>query len=183
MEAARACENYTQHFLFFHGRTVEQRGLGWGARRRKLLKAFYNDKKQQFDISKVPDIYDSAKYDAIHNSELGLTLKPLYAVRARARSDPVRLCMRAWHAHADARCVVPRCKAINNSAAACIAAKGLQKDAGLRAPVLPSSAAKTVAVLLVGHLPYAVRVACAGGGTCSAGLERSWQCQIGSSGV
>ena len=48
--------------------------------RRKLLKAFYSEKKQQFDISKVPDIYDSAKYDAIHNSELGLTLKPLYAV-------------------------------------------------------------------------------------------------------
>lgn len=50
-------------------------------RRRKLLKAFYSDKKQQFDISKVPDIYDSAKYDAIHNSELGLTLKPLYTVQ------------------------------------------------------------------------------------------------------
>jgi hypothetical protein len=60
----------------------------WGGPRRKLLKAFYNDKKQQFDISKVPDIYDSAKYDAIHNSELGLTLKPLYAVRARPRSAP-----------------------------------------------------------------------------------------------
>ena len=49
--------------------------------RRKLLKAFYSERKQQFDISKVPDIYDSAKYDAIHNSELGLTLKPLYQAR------------------------------------------------------------------------------------------------------
>lgn len=49
--------------------------------RRKLLKAFYSERKQQFDISKVPDIYDSAKYDAIHNSELGLTLKPLYKAR------------------------------------------------------------------------------------------------------
>lgn len=39
---------------------------------RKLLKSFYNEKKQQFDISKVPDIYDSAKYDAIHNSHLQL---------------------------------------------------------------------------------------------------------------
>ncbi|CAK0787238.1 hypothetical protein CVIRNUC_010454 [Coccomyxa viridis] len=47
---------------------------------RKLLKAFHNEKKQQFDISKVPDIYDSAKYDAIHNSELGLNLKQLYTV-------------------------------------------------------------------------------------------------------
>lgn len=54
--------------------------LLWCEHRRKLLKAFYSDKKQQFDISKVPDIYDSAKYDAIHNSELGLTLKPLYTV-------------------------------------------------------------------------------------------------------
>ena len=51
--------------------------------RRKLLKAFYSEKKQQFDISKVPDIYDSAKYDAIHNSELGLDLKPLYTVRSQ----------------------------------------------------------------------------------------------------
>ena len=48
--------------------------------RRKLHKAFYDERKGQFDISKVPDIYDSAKYDAIHNAELGLTLKPLYTV-------------------------------------------------------------------------------------------------------
>lgn len=38
----------------------------------KLLKSFYNEKKDRFDISKVPDIYDSAKYDAIHNAHLGL---------------------------------------------------------------------------------------------------------------
>ena len=49
-------------------------------RRRKLLKAFYSEKKGHFDISKVPDIYDSAKYDAIHNAHLGLELKPLYLV-------------------------------------------------------------------------------------------------------
>lgn len=60
------------HHHFKHGR---------GGCRRKLLKAFYSERKQQFDISKVPDIYDSAKYDAIHNSELGLTLKPLYQAR------------------------------------------------------------------------------------------------------
>ena len=29
----------------------------------------------------VPDIYDSAKYDAIHNSELGLDIQELYKVR------------------------------------------------------------------------------------------------------
>lgn len=37
---------------------------------RKLLKSFYHEKKQQFDISKIPDIYDSAKYDSIHNGHL-----------------------------------------------------------------------------------------------------------------
>lgn len=31
---------------------------------------FYNEKKGKFDISKIPDIYDSAKYDAIHNRHL-----------------------------------------------------------------------------------------------------------------
>ncbi|KAL0037051.1 hypothetical protein WJX77_010637 [Trebouxia sp. C0004] len=45
---------------------------------RKLLKAFYNEKKKQYDISKIPDIYDSAKYDAIHNSHLPLDLQPVY---------------------------------------------------------------------------------------------------------
>jgi hypothetical protein len=39
---------------------------------RKLAKAFYNDKKSEFDISKVPDIYDAAKYDSIHNAHLQL---------------------------------------------------------------------------------------------------------------
>lgn len=44
-------------------------GRSW----RKLLKSFFSEKKQQFDISKVPDIYDAAKYDAIHNTHLQLT--------------------------------------------------------------------------------------------------------------
>lgn len=47
---------------------------------RKLLKAFYNEKKNTFDISKVPDIYDSAKYDAIHNSHIAQDLQKLYGV-------------------------------------------------------------------------------------------------------
>lgn len=46
----------------------------------KLNKSFYNEKKDRFDISKIPDIYDSAKYDAIHNTHLGLDVKELYAV-------------------------------------------------------------------------------------------------------
>lgn len=47
---------------------------------RKLLKAFHNEKKKQYDISKIPDIYDSAKYDAIHNFHLPLDLQPVYQV-------------------------------------------------------------------------------------------------------
>mmetsp|Transcript_39332 Transcript_39332/g.111414 ORF Transcript_39332/g.111414 Transcript_39332/m.111414 type:complete len:1167 (-) Transcript_39332:153-3653(-) len=45
---------------------------------RKLLKSFYNPKTEKFDISKIPDLYDSIKYDAIHNSELGLDYKDIY---------------------------------------------------------------------------------------------------------
>jgi len=33
----------------------------------KLEKDFYNVHKDKFDISKVPDIYDSIKYDVLHN--------------------------------------------------------------------------------------------------------------------
>jgi hypothetical protein len=43
---------------------------------RKLAKAFYSDKKSEFDISKVPDIYDAAKYDSIHNAHLQLEHLP-----------------------------------------------------------------------------------------------------------
>lgn len=55
---------------------------------RKLLKSFYNDKKDLFDISKVPDIYDSAKYDCIHNAHLNLDLEPVYR-RAKVLADAV----------------------------------------------------------------------------------------------
>jgi inositol-hexakisphosphate/diphosphoinositol-pentakisphosphate 1-kinase len=33
----------------------------------KLEKDFYNVQKDKFNISKVPDIYDSIKYDLLHN--------------------------------------------------------------------------------------------------------------------
>jgi inositol-hexakisphosphate/diphosphoinositol-pentakisphosphate 1-kinase len=38
----------------------------------KLQKALYLTKDKSFDISKIPDIYDSIKYDYIHNSHLGI---------------------------------------------------------------------------------------------------------------
>eukprot|EP00667_Euglena_gracilis_P000680 EG_transcript_680 len=47
---------------------------------RKLLKGFYNEKKSLFDCSKIPDVYDSVKYDMIHNQHLGFPLERLYAV-------------------------------------------------------------------------------------------------------
>lgn len=37
---------------------------------KKLEKAFYNSEADTFDISKIPDIYDSIKFDCIHNSHL-----------------------------------------------------------------------------------------------------------------
>ena len=36
----------------------------------KLKKDFFNAKKNLFDISKIPDIYDNIKYDIIHNKNL-----------------------------------------------------------------------------------------------------------------
>ncbi len=72
---------------------------------RKLLKGFFDSKKKVFDISKVPDIYDSAKYDAIHNSELGLNVESLYLV-SLPPSLSLSACMRqigtsahAWYQH------------------------------------------------------------------------------------
>jgi len=42
----------------------------------KLASELYSKKKGGFDISKVPDIYDSAKYDALHNSHMDLRALP-----------------------------------------------------------------------------------------------------------
>ena len=36
----------------------------------KLKKDFFNQKKNLFDISKIPDIYDNIKYDIIHNKNI-----------------------------------------------------------------------------------------------------------------
>ena len=36
----------------------------------KLRKDFFNEEKDNFDVTKIPDIYDNVKYDIIHNKEL-----------------------------------------------------------------------------------------------------------------
>jgi inositol hexakisphosphate/diphosphoinositol-pentakisphosphate kinase len=36
----------------------------------KLEKDFYNIQKDKFNISKVPDIYDTIKYDLLHNKNM-----------------------------------------------------------------------------------------------------------------
>ena len=47
----------------------------------KLYKDFYDNKKQKFDISKIPDIYDNIKYDLIHNKQIiGETAFDLYKI-------------------------------------------------------------------------------------------------------
>lgn len=64
----------------------------WPGRRsprwHKLLKSFYSEKKDRFDISKVPDIYDSAKYDAIHNAHLGLEVLEVRGTAASPQHWP-----------------------------------------------------------------------------------------------
>jgi hypothetical protein len=38
----------------------------------KLYKDLYSEKLGQFDLSKVPDVYDSIRYEVLHNSHLNL---------------------------------------------------------------------------------------------------------------
>ncbi|XP_050380160.1 inositol hexakisphosphate and diphosphoinositol-pentakisphosphate kinase VIP1-like isoform X2 [Argentina anserina] len=42
------------------------------ARWRKLVRDLYNERKERFDITQIPDIYDSCKYDLLHNGHLNL---------------------------------------------------------------------------------------------------------------
>ncbi|XP_023637662.1 inositol hexakisphosphate and diphosphoinositol-pentakisphosphate kinase VIP2 isoform X1 [Capsella rubella] len=42
------------------------------ARWRKLERDLYNERRERFDITQIPDVYDSCKYDLLHNSHLGL---------------------------------------------------------------------------------------------------------------
>ncbi|GFP90352.1 inositol hexakisphosphate and diphosphoinositol-pentakisphosphate kinase 2 [Phtheirospermum japonicum] len=42
------------------------------ARWRKLERDLYNERKDRFDITQIPDVYDSCKYDLLHNAHLKL---------------------------------------------------------------------------------------------------------------
>ena len=42
----------------------------------KLIKDFYKPKKGHFDTTKVPDLYDNALYDMVHNRHLQLGSLP-----------------------------------------------------------------------------------------------------------
>lgn len=43
-----------------------------------LTTSFYNEKTGEFDTSKIPDLYDAIKYDALHNSNFLKNIRPLY---------------------------------------------------------------------------------------------------------
>ncbi|XP_004302363.1 PREDICTED: inositol hexakisphosphate and diphosphoinositol-pentakisphosphate kinase 2-like isoform X2 [Fragaria vesca subsp. vesca] len=42
------------------------------ARWRKLVRDLYNERKERFDLTQIPDVYDSCKYDLLHNGHLKL---------------------------------------------------------------------------------------------------------------
>uniref|UniRef100_A0ACD5WAJ7 Uncharacterized protein n=1 Tax=Avena sativa TaxID=4498 RepID=A0ACD5WAJ7_AVESA len=51
------------------------------ARWKKHERDFYNERKDRFDITQIPDVYDSCKYDLVHNAHLNLEgLEELYKV-------------------------------------------------------------------------------------------------------
>jgi len=51
------------------------------SRWKKLEQDLFHTRKMRFDISKVPDVYDAVKYDAIHNEHLALVgLSELYGI-------------------------------------------------------------------------------------------------------
>eukprot|EP00123_Amoebidium_parasiticum_P001100 comp12106_c0_seq1/m.6841 comp12106_c0_seq1/g.6841 ORF comp12106_c0_seq1/g.6841 comp12106_c0_seq1/m.6841 type:complete len:972 (-) comp12106_c0_seq1:73-2988(-) len=57
-----------REMLLYSGETITLVLKRW----EKLEKDFYNKKKDKFDISKIPDIYDCIKYDCLHNYMMNL---------------------------------------------------------------------------------------------------------------
>ena len=57
----------------------------------KLFNDLWDEKTEKFDISKIPDIYDCCKYDAIHNQD-SLGFETLEAMYRNARSLAELVC-------------------------------------------------------------------------------------------
>ena len=55
----------------------------------KLVKDFYKPKKDTFDTTKVPDLYDNALYDMVHNRHLELGSLPEVYAEARTLASYV----------------------------------------------------------------------------------------------
>ncbi|MED6134114.1 Inositol hexakisphosphate and diphosphoinositol-pentakisphosphate kinase vip2 [Stylosanthes scabra] len=64
-------------------------GLPCGTHYQKGERELYNERKERFDITQIPDVYDSCKYDLLHNAHLNLEgLDELFRV-AQALADGV----------------------------------------------------------------------------------------------
>ncbi|XP_042424577.1 inositol hexakisphosphate and diphosphoinositol-pentakisphosphate kinase VIP1-like isoform X3 [Zingiber officinale] len=56
------------------------------ARWKKLERDLYNERKERYDVTQIPDVYDSCKYDLLHNAHLNLEgLTELFRVAQIAR--------------------------------------------------------------------------------------------------
>jgi hypothetical protein len=43
-----------------------------------LIRSFYNEETNEFDPTKIPDVYDAILYDVLHNNDFLSNLRPLY---------------------------------------------------------------------------------------------------------
>ncbi|KAF9606267.1 hypothetical protein IFM89_024088 [Coptis chinensis] len=81
------------------------------ARWKKLERDLYNERKERFDITQIPDVYDSCKYDLLHNSHLNLDgLDELFKV-AQACSEFIHMIFFKYFLLADG--VIPNEYGIN----------------------------------------------------------------------
>ncbi|CAL9773385.1 unnamed protein product [Musa acuminata subsp. burmannicoides] len=59
------------------------------ARWKKLERDLYNERKDRYDVTQIPDIYDSCKYDLVHNAHLNLEGLPELFKVAQLLADGV----------------------------------------------------------------------------------------------
>ncbi|URE18198.1 acid phosphatase [Musa troglodytarum] len=59
------------------------------ARWKKLERDLYNERKDRYDVTQIPDIYDSCKYDLVHNGHLNLEGLPELFKVAQLLADGV----------------------------------------------------------------------------------------------